>query len=158
VPSQGILSRISLCVPSCPLWLEPFCFCQTTQNIQPVSRRIGRHKVGDRASGAPRARKEVYRPFRDAPLFHVNVLAWRWFSYVLLLQDQSERFFSARKYFRKTEGGRVGGEWVVIIVSVFLIGCSVFGVTPYPIFQNRVPDKTSSRGRILPDACQPEPD
>jgi hypothetical protein len=34
--------------------------------------------------------------------FMLNVLAGRWFYYVLLLQDQSEWFFSAREFCRET--------------------------------------------------------
>jgi hypothetical protein len=91
------------------------------------------------------AGKKFHRPFGYAPLFYVNVLAGRWFYYVLLLQDQSEWFFSAREFCRKTESSRVGGECVVIIVSVVLIRCSVLRVTPYAVLQDSVPYKPSSR-------------
>ena len=59
-------------------------------------------------------------------------------------KDQSEWFFRAWGFLRKPEGGRVGYEWVVIVVSVRVVRCSALGVAPHTVFQDGIPDKPTS--------------
>src|SRR5882672_1733562 len=74
----------------------------------------------------------------------MSILAWSGFSDVLLLQDQREWFFSASGFLRKPKSGRIGHEWVVIVVSVRFVRCAALSVAPHTVFQDGIPHKTTS--------------
>jgi hypothetical protein len=74
----------------------------------------------------------------------MSILAWSWFIDPLLLEDQRQWFFRAFGSLREPESVGVGGECVVIIVSLLLVRCAALGVAPHTIFQAGIPDEAST--------------
>lgn len=109
--------------------------------------RIGRQKIRNGVPGASRTREKSDGPLRDSPLLYMNVLAGRRLSDVFLLQDQSEGRFRAGGFLRKTKSVRIGGECIVIVVSVLRVRRTALRVAPYTVLQNGVPDEASARER-----------
>ena len=87
----------------------------------------------------------------------MSVLTGRWFSNVFLLQDQSEWFFRASEFLRKSQRGRVGFKCVVMIIPICFVGGTALRVTPHSVFQDRIPHKPFSRVTrcaIFADTCR----
>lgn len=61
---------------------------EPAQDFKPVRWRVRRHEIRDRKFVALWPREENYRPFRDARLPDVDVMAWLGFVDVFALEDK----------------------------------------------------------------------